>query len=91
MLSSYDLQNLQSSDFSRLYQESYISSLVKQITCLCLEEAFIKNTKLFVYDLKDLVTEYHSLLLEMLKNEFKVSSIYIRDTRLFIDWSTLSA
>jgi len=87
MIFSKQLQNLESSEFAILYEESYIISLVQEILCLVLEEAFIKKSKILVYNLEDVPKPLRLRILEALKEKFKVSSIYIDYNKLFIDWS----
>ena len=87
MFFSNQLQHLESSEFSILYEQSYIISLVQEIICLVLEEAFIKKSKILVYKLQDVPETLHIKLLESLKEKFKISSIYIDDKDLFLDWS----
>ncbi len=87
MLNSKRLQNLESSEFSVMYAESYISSHVEQIICLVLEKSFIERSKILSFDLTTISSVHHRVLLEKLKMRLKVSSIYINHNKLIIDWS----
>lgn len=87
MLRSNQLQTLSSSEFSVLYQNSYISSHVEQIICLVLETAFIEKSKLLKFDISDMDTCHYPMLLDKLRLRLRVSSIYISHGKLFINWS----
>ena len=87
MINSNQLQNLKVIDFSIMYSECYISSLVENIVCGVLETAFANKDKIFTFDLSKIHSSYYELLVEKLKTRFKVSSIYTAHTTLFIDWS----
>ena len=87
MISSNILSTLESSSFSALYAESYISSQVEHIICLLLEYAFINKDKIFTFDLSSVSSLYHQRILEKLKTRLRISSVYTDYGKLFIDWS----
>ena len=87
MIHSTQLQNLELPDFSVLYEESYIASHVEQIICLVLEKAFIEKSKILRFEIRNISACHHKTLVEKLRTRLRVSSIYIANNKLYVDWS----
>jgi len=87
MIHSNQLHNLELPDFSVLYEESYIASHVEQIICLVLEKAYVEKSKILRFDIRDISDCHHKRLLDKLRTRLRVSSIYITNDKLYVDWS----
>lgn len=87
MLNSNQLQTLETSEFSVLYEASFISSHVEQIICLVLEKAFLEKSKILKFDVSEIDPCHYRMLIEKLRLRLRVSSIYITHAKLYVDWS----
>jgi len=74
-------------DFSFLYTQSLINQETELILGKVFEEQYIKKNKILLYDLSLVSELYHIPIMENLKKRLRVSSIYIQNKVLYIDWS----
>ena len=87
MLSSQQIQNLSLEDFSILYSQSRINQEAEKILRKLLEEQCLMKNKILLYNLSHISQIYHIPILENMKKKLVVSSIYIQNKILYIDWS----
>lgn len=84
-ITSSDLQDLNTSSFAFLYNQSKLNLEVEKIIQLVLEEQYLRNSRILVYPLDYL--PYQNDLIERLKTRLTVSSIYLINCSLYVDWS----
>jgi len=83
------LQHLEGMDlptFSLLYAHSIINIEAEKVVAMILEENYMRNNKILRYPIT-LDQVYHYSLVESVKLKIHVSSIYIKDGALIVDWS----
>jgi len=72
--------------FSLLYAHSMITIEAEKVVAMILEENFMRNSKILRYPIS-LDHIYHYSLIESVKTKIRVTSIYIKDGALIVDWS----
>lgn len=72
--------------FSLLYAHSTINIEAEKVVAMILEENYMRNTKILSYPIS-LDHIYHYSLVESVKAKIHVSSIYIKDGALIVEWS----
>ena len=87
MITSQQIQNVTISEFSLLYTQCRINQETELIIGKVYEEQFMKNNKILLYDIRSIPEVYHIPILESLKKKLLVSSMYIGNNTLYIDWS----
>jgi hypothetical protein len=87
MLSSQQIQNLSLEDFSILYSQSRINQEAEKILRKLLEEQCLMKNKILLYNLSHISQIFYIPILENMKKRLVVSSIYIQNKILYIDWS----
>jgi hypothetical protein len=87
MITSRMLQNLSADDFNLLYRESIIKQETENIIGIILCEQFYNNKNIIKHDMSKISNLYHTPIVENLKKRFLVSSIYLIEKYLFVDWS----
>ena len=74
-------------EFSFLYTRSIINKHTEKIIGRILEEQIFNKQLMLVYDVEHIAEIYHIPIVENLKTRFAVSSIYLDNKKLYIDWS----
>jgi len=87
MITSKQIQNLSLEDFSFLYSQCIINQETEKIIGKVLEEQIFFKNKILLYNLNDISELYHISIQENIKTKLLVSSIYIQNKILYIDWS----
>ena len=87
MITSQQLQDLTIAEFSFLYAQCKINQETELILGKVFEEQYINKKNILLHDIYNIPEIYHIAILESLKNKLLVSSIYIKNTTLYIDWS----
>jgi len=87
MITSEQLQNLSVDEFMTLYTDSIIKKKTESIIQSVLYEQFNYKKSMLTYEINDNSSPYLEKIIENLKSRLSISSIYITDSRLFIDWS----
>ena len=87
MITSQQIQNLTLEDYSFLHDQSIIYQETEKIIGRVLEEQFLMKNKILLYTLHNISELYHIPIRENIKMRLLVSSIYIQNKILYIDWS----
>lgn len=87
MITSQQIQNLSIEDFSILYSQCIINQETEKIIGKMLEEQCLMKNKILLYNLSHLSELYHIPIHENIQKRLHVSSTYIQNKTLFIDWS----
>ena len=87
MITSKQIQNLSVADFSFLYSQCVINQETEKILGKVFEEQYLMKYRILRYNLNNISELYHVPILEKLKTRLLVSSIYIQNKYLYIDWS----
>jgi len=74
-------------DFLLLYGQCIINQETEIILGKVFEEQYIKKNKILVYNLSNIPELQHEPIKENLNKKLLVSSIYIQNKLLYIDWS----
>jgi hypothetical protein len=90
MITSQQLQNLSLEDFLILRSQCTINQETEKIIGKVFEEQFLLKKGILCYNLSDISELYHIPILENIKKRFHVSSIYIQNKHIYIDWSLIS-
>jgi hypothetical protein len=86
MITFEHLEGMDLPTFSLLYAHSMINIEAEKVVAKILEENYMQNKKLLIYPIH-LDHIYHYSLIESVKLKVYVSSIYIKDGSLVVDWS----
>lgn len=87
MISSQQIQNLSVGEFAFLYTQCIINQETEKIIGKVLEEQYVMNNKILLHNLDTISELYHIPIRDAIKKRLLVSSIYIKDKILYIDWS----
>ena len=87
MITSRQISNLSIEDFCFLYSQCKINQETETILGKVFEEQYINKQQILLYDLTSISEYYHIPIRENLKTKLRVSSIYIQNNILYIDWS----
>ena len=87
MLTSYEIQNLNAAEYASLCFNAVIQQHTENIIIGILETQFRKGDRIFVYDASELSSSYYKPIVENLRKRLAVSSIYIDNKRIYVDWS----
>ncbi len=87
MITSQQIQNLNLEDFSILYSQCRINQETENIIGKLFEEQYMTKNKIFLYNLSNVSEIYHIPIRENIEKRLCVSSIYINNKILYIDWS----
>jgi len=95
MITSEQIQNLTLDEFSRLYDQCIINEETEKIIRRVIEEQFLYGraykSQILLYNLQNISEVYHIPIRENIKTKLCVSSIYIQNKILYIDWSLPSS
>jgi hypothetical protein len=86
MISAQHLRDMDLATFSLIYAHSMINIEAEKVVALILEENYMRNSKILRYEIS-LDNIYHFSLVEAVKLKIQLTSIYVRDGALVIDWS----
>ena len=86
MITSQHLDGMDLPTFSLLYAHSIINIEAEKVVAMILEENYMRNNKILRYPIT-LDQVYHYSLVESVKLKIHVSSVYIKDGALIVDWS----
>ena len=87
MITSHMLQTLTLEEFCHFYRESVICQQTELIIGRVVYEQFKNNQRILKYSLEHISVNYHIPIMESLKTRLHVSSIYIDNNHLYVDWS----
>jgi hypothetical protein len=87
MITSQQIQNLNLEDFSILYSQCRINQETENIIGKLFEEQYMTKNKILLYNLSNVSEIYHIPIRENIEKRLCVSSIYINNKILYIDWS----
>jgi len=87
MITSADIRDLTLADFYLYHNDAIIGQEVEKIMGLVLEEAYLKQNKILLYDVSHLLEMYYDAILAKLRQKFSVSSIYLQNKTIYVDWS----
>ena len=87
MITSQQIKNLSLEDFSILYSQCVIKQEIEKIIGKVFEEQYIKKNKILLYNLSHISELYHIPIRENIEKKLCVSSIYINNKTLYVDWS----
>ena len=87
MITSQQIQNLSLEDYSFLQTQCILNQETEKIIGKVFEEQFLMKNKILLYTLHNISESYHIPILENIKKRLLVSSIYIQNKILYIDWS----
>lgn len=87
MITSRQIQNMNIDDFLFLYGQCIINQETEIILGKVFEEQYFKKNKILVYNLSNIPEAHHIPIKENLNKKLLVSSIYIQNKLLYIDWS----
>jgi len=87
MITSKQIQNLSVEEFSFLHSQCIINQEIEKIIGKVFEEQFLIKNKILLYNLNNVSELYHIPILENIKKRLLLSSIYIQNKTLYIDWS----
>ena len=87
MATSQQLQSLNLEEFCFLYSQCVINQETEKVIKKVLEEQFLNKNKILLYILNHVSEIYYIPLMENIKKKLAVSSIYIQNKVLYIDWS----
>jgi len=90
MITSHMLQTLTLEEFCHFYRESIICQETELIIGKVVCEQFNNNQRILKYSLAHVSALYHVPIMDNLKTRLQVSSIYLDDKYLFIDWSLVA-
>jgi hypothetical protein len=88
MITFQHLEGMDLPTFSLLYAHSMINIEAEKVVAMILEENYMRNNKILSYRIT-LDHIYHYSLVESVKAKIHVSSAYIKDGALILDWSHL--
>lgn len=89
MITSQQIQNLTLEDYCFLHDQSMIYQETEKIIGRVLEEQFLMKKNILLYTLHCISESYHIPILQSIKKRLLVSSIYIQNKILYIDWSLI--
>ena len=87
MITSRQLQNMTAEYFSLLCNQCVINQETEIILGKVFQEQYFKKNNILVYNLTNIPEIYHIPIKENLNTKLLVSSIYIQNNLLYIDWS----
>ena len=87
MTTSQQLKNLNLADFTLLYSQSIIQQETEKIIGLVLEEQYMKKNDILLYNVTNISELYVVPIVDLLKKKLLVSSIYLQNKSIYIDWS----
>jgi replicative superfamily II helicase len=87
MLSSAQIRGLTLEDFSILYSQCVVNHEVEKIIGHVLEEQYVKNNKILLYDVSDVPDLRHILVVKKLREKLSGCSVYIQNKTIYVDWS----
>lgn len=87
MITSEQIQNLSIDDFTFLYSQCVINREIELIIGKVFEEQYIRKNKMLMHDLRTISELYHLPIRDNIKLRMQVSSVYIQNETLYIDWS----
>ena len=86
MITFTQLDGMDLPTFSLLYAHSMINIEAEKVVGMILEENYMRHNKILRYPIS-LDRIYHYSLVECVKTKIYVSSAYINDGALIVDWS----
>jgi hypothetical protein len=86
MITAQYLRDMDLATFSLIYAHSIINIEAEKVLALILEENYLRNSKTLRYTVS-LDHIYHFSLVEAIKLKIQLTSIYLKDGTLVIDWS----
>ena len=90
MITSHMLQTLTVGEFCHFYRESVICQETELIIGKVVCEQFNNNLQNLKYSLAHISVLYHTPIMENLKTRLQVSSIYLDNNYLYLDWSLVT-
>jgi hypothetical protein len=87
MITSIKLQSLTTEEFCDFYRESVIQKVTEDIIEQVLYEQYYNKKQILKYNMGNIAVSYHIPIMNNLKTRFSVSSIYLINDELYIDWS----
>jgi hypothetical protein len=84
-ITSKQLIEMDTGRFAFLYNQARLNLDVERIVLSVLEEQYLRRNRILVYKMEN--PQYNRDLIERLKTRLTVSSIYVKDDDLYIDWS----
>jgi hypothetical protein len=86
MITAEHLKDMDLATFSLIYAHSIITIEAEKVVASILEENYMRNSKILRYPIS-LDPIYHFSLIEAVKLKIQLTSIYLKDGTLVIDWS----
>jgi len=86
MITFQHLEGMDLPTFSLLYAHSIINIEAEKVVAMILEENYMRNKKILIFPIS-LDHIYHYSLIESVKTKIHISSAYIKDGSLIVDWS----
>jgi hypothetical protein len=87
MITSQKLHTLSTEEFCAMYRETIIKKETETIIGKVLYEQFHNKRRVLKYDMRDIPVSYHIPVLENLEQRLQVTSIYLSNTHLYVDWA----